>query len=101
LALDCDQVPSASVHKPILTQCLQSDLLCGNIHCDQFGSLRESNDGLTEGGYIMDPKVNNGSLLERGVDVDLSYSFDIGSLGKIRAALVGAYAVFTGLNYPF
>ena len=28
---------------------------------------------------------------ERGVDVDLSYAFDIGSLGKIRTALVGTY----------
>jgi len=70
----------------VLTQCLQNDLLCGYIHRDSLGSL-----WLLNTGYIDDPLVNNGSLLERGVDVDLSYSFDIGSLGKIRTALVGTY----------
>jgi iron complex outermembrane recepter protein len=70
----------------VLNQCLTNDVLCGNIHRDSLGSLF-----LLPTGYITDPFVNNGSLLERGVDIDLSYSFDIGSLGKIRAALVGTY----------
>jgi iron complex outermembrane recepter protein len=70
----------------ILTQCLTNDVLCGNIHRDSLGSLWQLVTG-----YIDDPLVNNGSLLERGVDVDLSYSLDIGSLGKIRTALVGTY----------
>ena len=76
----------------VLSQCLQSGLLCNDIHRDQFGSLWILNTGSTlTSAYIIDPKVNNGSLLERGLDVDLSYAFDIGSLGKIRAALVGTY----------
>jgi iron complex outermembrane receptor protein len=70
----------------ILNQCLTNDVLCGNIHRDALGSLY-----VLPTGFITDPLVNNGSLLERGVDVDLSYSFDIGSLGKIRTALVGTY----------
>ncbi|HEX3398306.1 MAG TPA: TonB-dependent receptor, partial [Steroidobacteraceae bacterium] len=74
----------------ILQQCLQSNLLCGDIHRDQFGSLWILNSG-PGAGYIFDPFVNGGSLLERGVDVDVSYAFDIGSLGKIRSALVGTY----------
>jgi iron complex outermembrane receptor protein len=76
----------------ILTQCLQSGLLCNDIHRDQFGSLWIINDGtLANSGYVVDPKVNNGSLLERGVDLDLSYAFDVGSLGKIRSGLVGTF----------
>ena len=74
----------------ILNQCLTNDVLCGNIRRDQFGSLWELSIP-PSAGYIIDPKVNNGSLLERGVDVDLRYAFDIGSLGKIRTALVGTY----------
>jgi outer membrane receptor protein involved in Fe transport len=74
----------------ILSQCLQNDVLCGNIHRDQFGSLFLLST-LPTAGYIVDPKVNNGSLLERGVDLDVSYSFDVGFLGKIRTALVGTY----------
>ena len=70
----------------VLNQCLTNDVLCGSIHRDSLGSLF-----LLPTGFITDPLVNNGSLLERGVDVDLSYSFDIGSLGKIRTALVGTY----------
>ena len=75
----------------ILNQCLTNNVLCGNIHRDQFGSLWLINSDTTNGGYVIDPKVNNGSLQEQGVDLDLSYTFDIGSLGKIRTALVGTY----------
>jgi iron complex outermembrane recepter protein len=76
----------------VLQQCLQNGVLCGNIHRDQFGSLWIINDGtLANSGYVVDPLVNNGSLQERGVDLDLSYAFDIGSLGKVRTALVGTY----------
>jgi iron complex outermembrane receptor protein len=75
----------------ILNQCLTNNLLCGNIHRDQFGSLWLINSDTTNGGYVIDPKVNNGSLQEKGVDLDLSYTFDIGSVGKIRTALVGTY----------
>lgn len=74
----------------ILNQCMTNDLLCGDIHRDQFGSLFLLT-ALPGAGYIIDPLVNNGSVLERGVDLDLSYSFDIGSVGKIRTALVGTY----------
>jgi iron complex outermembrane receptor protein len=76
----------------VLQQCLQSNQLCGNIHRDQFGSLWIVNDGtLANSGYVIDNLVNSGSLQERGVDLDLSYAFDIGSLGKVRTGLVGTY----------
>lgn len=70
----------------ILNQCLVNDVLCNYIHRDSLGSL-----WILPTGYITDNLVNIGSLLERGVDVDLSYAFDLGSLGKIHAALVGTY----------
>jgi iron complex outermembrane recepter protein len=75
----------------ILNQCLTNNLLCGNIHRDQFGSLWEINTDTATGGYIIDPKVNNGSLQEKGVDLDVSYAFDVGSFGKVRTALIGTY----------
>jgi outer membrane receptor protein involved in Fe transport len=70
----------------VLNQCLTNGLLCGNIQRDALGSLF-----LLPTGFVTDPLVNNGSLQERGVDIDLSYSFDIGSLGKIHTALIGTY----------
>jgi iron complex outermembrane recepter protein len=70
----------------VLTQCLTNDLLCNDIHRDALGSL-----WILPSGYVTDNLVNIGTLLERGVDVDLSYAFDLGSLGKIHTALVGTY----------
>jgi outer membrane receptor protein involved in Fe transport len=70
----------------ILNQCLNNNVLCNYIHRDALGSL-----WILPTGFITDNLVNIGSILERGLDVDLSYSVDIGSLGKIRTALVGTY----------
>ena len=70
----------------VLNQCLTNDLLCNDIHRDALGSL-----WILPTGYVTDNLVNIGTLLERGVDLDLSYSFDLGSLGKLHTALVGTY----------
>ena len=75
----------------ILNQCLTNDNLCNDVHRDSLGSLWINNSSLATGGYVLDPFTNGGSLQERGVDLDLSYHFDIGSLGKISTALQGTY----------
>jgi iron complex outermembrane recepter protein len=75
----------------VLTQCLTNDVLCNDVHRDQFGSLFLITQPNAAAGYVNDPFVNNGSLLERGVDLDVSYHFDIGSLGKISTSLIGTY----------
>jgi len=70
----------------ILLQCINNGNFCGDIHRDANASLWLSNDG-----YVVDALANVGKLETRGVDIDLSYGFDIGPAGKIRANLVGTY----------
>jgi iron complex outermembrane recepter protein len=70
----------------ILDQCATNDLFCGAIHRSATGSLWESNSG-----FITDLPVNVGSLRERGIDVDTSYSYDFGAFGKLHTQLNGTY----------
>jgi outer membrane receptor protein involved in Fe transport len=70
----------------ILLQCINNGNFCNDIHRDANASLWLSNDG-----YVVDSLANVGKLETRGVDIDLSYGFDIGPAGKIRANLVGTY----------
>jgi iron complex outermembrane recepter protein len=70
----------------ILQQCINSGNFCGDIHRDANNSLWLSNNG-----YVVDSLANVGKLETRGVDIDVSYGFDVGSLGKIRTNLVGTY----------
>jgi outer membrane receptor protein involved in Fe transport len=70
----------------ILNQCINNGNFCNDIHRDANGSLWLSNDG-----FVVDSLANVGKLETRGIDIDLSYGFDIGSAGKIRTNLVGTY----------
>ena len=70
----------------ILNECVSSGLFCDDIHRDANNSLWLSN-----GGYVVDSLANVGELQTRGVDVDLSYGFDVGAAGKIRSNLIGTY----------
>ena len=70
----------------ILKQCAQNGLFCNDIHRDSTGSLWTSTSG-----YVVDSLANVGNLDERGVDADISYAFDLGAAGKLRANLVGTY----------
>jgi iron complex outermembrane recepter protein len=70
----------------ILTECVNSGLFCGDIHRDADNSLWLSNSG-----YVVDSLANVGKLETRGIDVDVSYGFDIGPAGKIRTNLIGTY----------
>jgi len=70
----------------ILQQCINNGLFCGNIHRDANNSLWLSNDG-----YVNDPLYNIANLETRGIDLDVSYGFDIGSAGRIRMNLNGTY----------
>jgi outer membrane receptor protein involved in Fe transport len=69
----------------ILTECATQDLLCGDIHRND-GSL-----WATTAGYIDDIDANVGGLREKGVDVDMSYSYDFGAFGKLHSQIVGTY----------
>ena len=70
----------------ILQQCINSGLFCGDIHRDANNSL-----WLSQQGYVIDSLANVGKLETRGIDLDVSYGFDVGSLGKIRTSLQGTY----------
>ena len=70
----------------ILQQCYNAGNFCNDIHRDANGSLWLSNDG-----FVIDSLANVGKLETRGVDIDLSYGFDISAAGKIRTNLVGSY----------
>jgi iron complex outermembrane recepter protein len=70
----------------ILNQCINNGNFCGEIHRDENASLWLSNDG-----FVVDSLANVGKLETRGIDIDLSYGFDIGAAGKIRTSLVGTY----------
>jgi outer membrane receptor protein involved in Fe transport len=70
----------------ILQQCVQSGLFCNDIHRDANNSL-----WLSQQGYVIDALANVGQLETRGIDVDVSYGFDVGPAGKIRTNLTGTY----------
>ena len=70
----------------ILAECTSSDLFCNLIHRNSIGSLWLSNNG-----YVVDALANVGRLEEKGVDLDLSYAFDMGAAGKLHTNLIGTW----------
>lgn len=72
----------------ILEECINSGNFCSDIHRDPASnySLWLSNNG-----FVTDALANVGELETRGVDLDMSYGFDIGPAGKIRTNLIGTY----------
>ncbi len=70
----------------ILTDCAGQDLFCNLIHRDQYGSL-----WLTPGGYVTDTLANVGELEEKGIDVQLNYSRDLGRFGNLSASFTGTH----------
>jgi iron complex outermembrane receptor protein len=70
----------------ILNSCATTGEFCGDIHRNAQGSLWTNNNG-----FISDLPVNVGALRERGIDIDMSYSYDVGTFGKLHANLNGTY----------
>ena len=70
----------------ILKECVSAGLFCNLIHRDNLNSLWLSNNG-----YVVDSLANVGQLQEKGIDVDLSYGYDMGSFGKLHAQLTGTW----------
>ena len=59
---------------------------CGLVHRDQFGSLWR-----TGAGFVSDLSINIGSFKTRGIDVQASYSMELGGLGGFSASFVGTW----------
>jgi outer membrane receptor protein involved in Fe transport len=70
----------------ILSQCATQGLLCNDITRGPGGSLWTSTSG-----FVTDTLLNVGDLEEDGVDLDMSYSYDMGAGGKLVSNIVGTY----------
>jgi outer membrane receptor protein involved in Fe transport len=70
----------------ILSECVSADLFCNLIHRNSIGSL-----WLSSTGYVTDTLANVGGLREKGVDIDLSYAFDMGAAGRLHTGLQGTW----------
>ena len=70
----------------ILKECLTAGLFCNDIHRSALGSLWIGNTG-----YVIDSLQNVGQLQEKGVDLDMAYSLEIGKMGKLHFGLTGTY----------
>ncbi|HEV2818478.1 MAG TPA: TonB-dependent receptor [Allosphingosinicella sp.] len=72
----------------ILDQCrlTLNPVFCGLVHRDQFGSLWRTGNG-----FVSDLSINIGSLKTRGIDVQASYSMELGGLGNLSASFVGTW----------
>ncbi|NML07041.1 TonB-dependent receptor [Sphingomonas sp. G-3-2-10] len=72
----------------IIETCLRTGdaSFCNLINRDQFGSLWR-----TPGGYVTDTTQNVGSLKTTGVDIGLSYSHELGSMGSLALNVNGTY----------
>lgn len=72
----------------IIGQCVSgvNPAYCALVHRDQFGSLWR-----TANGYIQDLSLNISQLSTRGIDVQASYSMDIGRFGGLSFNFVGTW----------
>lgn len=71
----------------ILTDCAGQDLFCNLVHRDPAtGSL-----WIDPNGYVVDTLQNVGGLEEKGIDVQLNYSLDLGRWGGINANFTGTH----------
>jgi outer membrane receptor protein involved in Fe transport len=57
---------------------------CSRVNRDGGGSLWESVNG-----FVVDTLENIGSVKTSGIDLDASYSFEIGDAGKLRFGMIG------------
>jgi outer membrane receptor protein involved in Fe transport len=86
----------------ILQQCATSGdpQFCSLVNRDPTGSLWRSPDG-----YVVDLPLNIGGLKTRGVDVNVGYGHDIGSLGSLNLTLVGTWldklVTDNGISTPY
>jgi iron complex outermembrane receptor protein len=69
----------------IITQCVDTGLLCQDVHRSSGGEL------WGQSGYVFDTEQNVGELEEKGVDIDVNYEVGLGSYGRMALALQGTY----------
>ena len=70
----------------ILQECTQDGLFCNLIHRNSVYSL-----WLSSSGYVTDTLANVGKLQEKGIDIDISYAYDLGAFGRLHTDLNGTW----------
>ena len=70
----------------ILNNCASAGLFCNFVHRDALGSL-----WLTTQGFVTDTLGNVGNLEEKGIDFDISYTYDFGRWGRASTSFLGTY----------
>ena len=83
-----DVIQGGGLADTYLNKCLNTgdQAFCGLIHRDSRGSLWAGPDA-----YVTDTQFNLGGLGTTGVDLQASYSLDIGAAGWLGFSLVGTY----------
>ena len=69
----------------IITQCVNTGLLCQDVHRSAGGEL------WGQSGFVIDTLQNVGELHEKGVDVDVNYEMGLNHYGRLAFALQGTY----------
>ncbi len=69
----------------IITQCVNTGLLCQDVHRSAGGEL------WGQSGYVFDTEQNVGELEEKGVDIDVNYEMGLNGYGRLAFALQGTY----------
>ncbi len=69
----------------IITQCVNTGLLCQDVHRSAGGEL------WGQSGYVFDTEQNVGELEEKGVDIDVNYEMGLRGYGRLAFALQGTY----------
>ena len=69
----------------IITQCVNTGLLCQDVHRSAGGEL------WGQSGFVFDTEQNVGELEEKGVDIDVNYALGLRGYGRLAFALQGTY----------
>jgi outer membrane receptor protein involved in Fe transport len=72
-----------------------NDALCSLIHRDSLGTL-----WLTQDAYTVSTNVNIGELKARGIDVSVSYPWNLGDSGFINFSMLGSTMLESRLTTP-
>lgn len=60
-------------------------------YCNMVKRAANGSIWLGDSGYIEDPIINTGSLHTTGIDAEINYGLEIGSMGRLSFNLVGTY----------
>ena len=78
----------------ILTTCMDTadPVFCNRVNRIQApGTEGDGSLWLGDGGFVVDPILNTGSLQSKGVDTEINYRLEAGGAGAVALSLIGTY----------